>query len=162
MTISNRGKVILRTRNPAIEAISHQSRLLTITNTMNNGSLLVGNLEATSADNALVDGVINDPKFDEGFYKEGESHLVSVCFGAATADSNTLTFSDKKYSSEPLPILSNKGMTIVKVATDYSLVLSNKTSIFDGVELEYIGEAGFYKSVAGEPFMLAGISEIEV
>ena len=131
--ISNRGKVVLSTRNPAIYASSHKSKLVTITTTMKNGSLLVDNTEASKADSSVVNGVIDDPKFDEGFYQVGETHLISVCFGNATINEDRLTFSDGSYSSEDLTVLKSFGAKFTNVETDFSLVLGamhwyNKTT----------------------------------
>ena len=122
--ISNRGKVILSTRNPAISSSSHKSKLVTITPTMKNGSLLVDDIEASKVDSGVVNGVIDDLKFDEDFYKSGETHLISVCFGNATINTERLTFSDGTYSSEDLVLLNNFGTKFTEVETNFSRILA--------------------------------------
>ena len=122
--ISNRGKVVLSTRNPAISSSSHKSKLVTITPTMKNGSLLVDDIEAFKVDSGVVNGVVDDLKFDEDFYRVGETHLISVCFGNATINTERLTFSDGTYSSEDLVLLKNFGTKLAEVETNFSRVLA--------------------------------------
>ena len=120
MAISYRKKAILRTDSDVNQAVSHESRLLTVTATMGNGSLLVDDVEGAVADAATVNGIIDDPKFDEGFYTVGEVHLVPVCFGYATANSDVIKFSDAEYGTETLTVLESKNLRLQAADTDFS------------------------------------------
>lgn len=120
MAISYRKKAILRTDSDVNQAVSHESRLVTVTATMGNGSLLVDDAEGAVLDAATVNGVIDDPKFDEGFYPVGEAHLVSVCFGNATANSEVIKFSDATYGAEALTALEANGLRLQAAETDFS------------------------------------------
>lgn len=75
-------------------AYTHESVLLTVTDTMKNGSLLVGDTEAALADVATVDGIIDDPAFDDGLYATGDVILVSVAKRSVIANTAVIAFTD--------------------------------------------------------------------
>lgn len=75
-------------------AFTHDSVLVTVTDTMKNGSLLVGDTEAALADVADVDGIIDDPAFDDGLYTVGDVILVSVGKRSLIANTAVLAFTD--------------------------------------------------------------------
>jgi len=120
MSVSYRKQAILRTDSDENRAVSHESRLVTVTETMGNGSLLLAAAEVASGDSATANGVIDDPKFDEGLYAVGEQHLVSVCFGKAIANSKVIKFSDKSYEDEALTALKAEGLRLEDAQTDFS------------------------------------------
>jgi len=100
---------------------THDSVVVTVTATMGNGSLLDGATEAAVADAATVDGVIDDPKFDEGFYKVGDEVLTRVAKNSVILNGKVIKFSDAAFDGESLTALEAKGVKVQDAETDYSL-----------------------------------------
>lgn len=120
MTTSYRKKAVLREDSVESPQNSYDSVLVTITATMGNGSLLAGDTEVAAAASATADGVINDPKFDEGFYTVGEVHLLPVCKRSAIVNSDVIKFSDAAYDGEALTTLEEKLVRVQSAVSDFS------------------------------------------
>lgn len=120
MATSYRKQAVLREDSVESPQNSYESVLVTVTASMGNGSLLAGDTEVAAAGAATADGVINDPKFDEGFYKEGEQHLVPVCKRSAVVNGKVIKFSDAAYNGEALTALEDKLVRVQDAETDFS------------------------------------------
>lgn len=118
MATSQRNKAVLACQDPAR---AYESVLVTVTDTMKNGSLLVAaGTEAAIADAADVVGVIDDLKFDEGFYTTGDVILVPVAKRDSILNGSVLTFSDGERTNEALPLIAAAGNTIQTAVVDFS------------------------------------------
>ena len=103
--------------------LAYESALVTVTATMGNGSLLLAdNTEGAVADAATVVSVIDDPKFDEGFYSVGDVLLVPIAKRNFIANSDVIKFSDAAYGSETLTALSAAGVKLQSATVDFSLL----------------------------------------
>lgn len=100
---------------------THESVVVTVTATMGNGSLLTGATEAAVAAAATVDGVIDDPKFDDGLYTVGEEVLTRVAKNNVILNGAVIKFSDAAFGGEGLDALAAKGVKVQDAETDYSL-----------------------------------------
>jgi len=101
--------------------LSYTSVLVTVTDTMGNGSLLVAaGTEAAIADSATATGIIDDPKFDEGFYKVGDQLLVPVAQRNLIANADVIKFSDGAYTNEALTALVVAGVKLQTATVDFS------------------------------------------
>jgi len=99
---------------------THESVEVTITATMKNGSLLVGATEAAIADAATVDGILDDPMIDDGFYEVGDKVLTRVAKRNVIANKDVLTFSDGAYTSETLTLLDGAGVILQPADTNFT------------------------------------------
>ena len=123
MATSYRKKAVLREDSVESPQNSYESVAVTITATMGNGSLLAGDTEIAVAAAATADGVLNDPKFDEGFYadKVGEVYLVPVCKRSAIVNGKVIKYTDAAYGGEALTALEAKLVRVQDAETDFSL-----------------------------------------
>ena len=124
MTISYRKQAILDTVETLVSGngYSHESVEVTVTATLGNGSMLIGDAEAAVADAANVDGIIDDAKFDDGFYEVGDVVLTRVAKGHCVANSDVIKFSDAAYNGEALTSLEAKGVIFRTADTDFSRI----------------------------------------
>ena len=103
--------------------LSYESTLVTVTATMGNGSLLKSDkTEGLIADAATVVSVIDDPKFDEGFYAVGDVILVPVATRNCIVNSDVIKFSDGAYTAEGLTALVAAGIKLQSATVDFSLL----------------------------------------
>jgi hypothetical protein len=101
--------------------LSYESVQVTVTATMGNGSLLLAdNTEGAAADAATVVSIIDDPKFDEGFYAVGDTILVPVGKRNLIASSDVIKFSDAAYGAETLTALVAAGVKLQSSTVDFS------------------------------------------
>lgn len=114
MAESYRKQAILDTVETLVSGngYSHETVELTVTATMENGSMLVDDVEAAVANAGAVNGIIDDPKFDEGFpdYAVGQVIPVRVAKGHCVANTKVIKFSDAAYGTEVLTLLVAKGV----------------------------------------------------
>lgn len=124
MATSHRKQAILAGVGTEISgnAYTHESVTLTVTATMGNGSLLLeNNTEAAKAASADVVSIVDDPKFDDGFYKVGETVFTRVAKRSVIANKDVIKFSDGAYADEALTELEAKGVILQAASTDFSL-----------------------------------------
>jgi len=122
MTTSYRKQAILDTVETLVSGngYSHESVEVTVTKTMGNGSLLVDAAEAAVLDAATVNGILDDAKFDDGFYTVGEVVLVRVAKGHCVANTKVIKFSDAAYDGEALTALAANGVIFRTADTDFT------------------------------------------
>mgnify|MGYP000182354736 CR=1 FL=1 len=122
MATSHRQPVVLNTLSAAMGGnMSYESVLVTVTATMQNGSLLVAaNTEAAAADAATVTGIIDFPQFEVGDYAVGDVILVPVVRRDAIVNLNALHFSDGAYTNEGLTALAGAGIRLQDVETSFT------------------------------------------
>lgn len=118
MATSYRKQAVLHCADPKL---SKESVRVTVTATMGNGSLLKADgTEGAVADAATVVGVIDDPKFDEGFYSTGDVILVPVLKRSGVANGKVIKFSDAAYGGEALTALNAALVVVQDAETDFS------------------------------------------
>jgi len=132
MSISNRGQAILAGVGTEFggNGYTHETIEVVVTDTMCNGSLLVGSVEAAVADIATVDGILDDPKFPMvgtagapevgqslDFFSVGDTVMVRVAKNNVIANSDVINFSDANYDGETLTILEGKGVKTQSAST---------------------------------------------
>lgn len=122
MTTSYRKQAILDTVETLVSGngYSHESVEVTVTATMGNGSLLVDDAEAAAASAATVNGIIDDAKFDDGFYAVGDVVLTRVAKGHCVANVDVIKFSDAAYDDEALTALAANGVIFRTADTDFT------------------------------------------
>lgn len=102
-------------------AYTHESVEVTVTATMKNGSLLAGDTEVAIAAAATADAIIDDPRFDDGFFEVGDTAFTRVAKRNVIANKDVLTFSDGAYTSETLTALDAAGVILQSADTDFTL-----------------------------------------
>ena len=122
MATSHRQPVVLNTLSAAMGGnMSYESVRVTVTATMQDGSLLVAaGTEAAAADAATVTGIIDFPQFEVGNYAVGDVILVPVLRRDAIVNSKALHFSDAAYGTEVLTALATAGVRLQSVETNFT------------------------------------------
>ena len=134
MSISKRGQAILAGVSTEFggNGYTHETMEVVVTDSMCNGSLLVGALEATVAEIATVDGILDDPKFpmvgtagqpEAGqtldFFSVGDTVMVRVAKNNVIANGAVINFSDANYADEALAILDGKGVKVQSAVAEF-------------------------------------------
>lgn len=101
-------------------AFTHESVEVTVTATMGNGSFLVGATEAAIADVATVDGILDDERFDSGFFEVGDVVLTRVAKRSVIANADVVKFSDAAFGGEALAILDAKDVIFQSAETTFT------------------------------------------
>lgn len=123
MATSYRKQAILANVQTEIggNSYTHESVEVTVTATMGNGSLLLANnTEGAVAAAATVEKIIDDPKFDDGFYTVGDTAFIRVATNNVIANSDVIKFSDAAYGSETLTALLAAGVKLQSAETDFT------------------------------------------
>lgn len=122
MATSHRQPVVLNTLSAAMGGnMSYESVRVTVTATMQDGSLLLASgAEAAAADAANVTGIIDFPQFEVGDYATGAIILVPVVRRDAIVNSEALHFSDAAYGTQTLTALATAGVRLQAVTTSFT------------------------------------------
>ncbi|AHK11519.1 hypothetical protein S140_112 [Shewanella sp. phage 1/40] len=122
MATSYRQPVVLNTLSAAMGGnMSYESVLVTVTATMQDGSMLIAaGTEAAAADAATVTGIIDFPQFEVGDYQVGDVILVPVVIRDAVVNMGALHFSDAAYGTEALTALATAGVRLQSVTTSFT------------------------------------------
>lgn len=124
MTTSYRKQAILDAVKTEVSGngYSHETVSVTVTATMGNGSLLAEGVEIAAAAAATADGILDDARFDEGFFAVGDVVTTRVAKGHCVANTKVIKFSDAAYGSEALTLLEGKGVILRPADTDFSRI----------------------------------------
>lgn len=134
MSIAKRGQAILASVGTEFSGngYTHETTEVVVTDSMCNGSLLVGDVEAAVLDIATVDGILDDPRFpmvgtagqpeaDQSldFFSVGDTVMVSVAKRNVIANGVVINYSDANYADETLTILEGKGVIVQDAETEF-------------------------------------------
>lgn len=119
MATSYRKQAILATLGVETSgnAYTHESVEVTVTDTMANGSFLVGTAEAAVADVATVDGILDFPEIE--LHETGDVVFARVAKRGVIADYDVVKFSDAAFAGESLAILDAKGVIFQSATSEF-------------------------------------------